>query len=748
LRHPPPAPPLALALALALAAGTTTLRAQTGAPPSSPAAPAAPAAAASQPTQVIVISASADASAVGLAKPYAGGQVARGGRAGILGTRDAMDSPFAITAYTNELIQDRQARSVGEVLQNDPGVRVARGFGNFQESYFIRGFLLNSDDVAYNGLYSLLPRQYIATELFERVEVLRGASAFLIGANPGGGGIGGAINLLPKRAPNTALNRATLGIGSGEQVNMAIDIARRFGPDKSAGWRFNAALRDGGSAVDDEKAELGLAALGLDWRSRNVRLSGDLGVQDNKLKRTRTNVSLPFGATLVPTPPEPDANFAQPWSYSNERDLFGTLRAEWDIAPNLTAWAAYGLRRSEEANSLANLDVANVSTGAATTARFDNTRKDQVDTGEVGLRGKLRTGPVGHEWVASFTYFALEKRNAYAFDFFNTLSTNLYSPLAYGQPAFSASAFTGNALDAPALTGRTRLGSIAVGDTLSFIDDRLLVTLGARHQKFRIEDFAYTTGVAGVPYEHSRTSPMFGAVFKAGKQLSLYANVIEGLTQGETAPTFSTPPPANAGQALPPYVSKQKEVGAKFDLGRFGGSLALFTTSKPRSLINAANVFTAEGEDRHRGAELALFGEPLRGLRVLGGATWLDARQLNTGSAATDGKRTIGVPRLQGNLGIEWELPLIEGLALDARVVATGGSYADAANTLALPSWTRLDLGARWLLDIGARQLTLRARLDNATNRRYWASAGGFPGAGYLVVGAPRSANLSASIDF
>ena len=74
-----------------------------------------------------------------------------------------MDTPFSITSYTNELIQDRQARSVGDVLQNDAGVRVARGFGNFQESYFIRG----SDDVAYNGLYSLLPRQYIATELFE-----------------------------------------------------------------------------------------------------------------------------------------------------------------------------------------------------------------------------------------------------------------------------------------------------------------------------------------------------------------------------------------------------------------------------------------------------------------------------------------------------------------------------------------------------------------------------------------------------
>lgn len=80
---------------------------------------------------------------------------------------------------------------MGDVLQNDPGVRVARGFGNFQESYFIRGFILSSDDIAYNGLYGLLPRQYISTQLFERVEVLRGASAFLTGAPPSGGGIGG-----------------------------------------------------------------------------------------------------------------------------------------------------------------------------------------------------------------------------------------------------------------------------------------------------------------------------------------------------------------------------------------------------------------------------------------------------------------------------------------------------------------------------------------------------------------------------
>lgn len=81
----------------------------------------------------VEITASADASAEGLTQPYAGEQVARGGRVGILGNRDYMETPFTSTSYTSQLIQDQQARSVSDVLQNDPSVRVARGFGNFQE---------------------------------------------------------------------------------------------------------------------------------------------------------------------------------------------------------------------------------------------------------------------------------------------------------------------------------------------------------------------------------------------------------------------------------------------------------------------------------------------------------------------------------------------------------------------------------------------------------------------------------------
>ena len=46
------------------------------------------------------------------------------------------------------------------------------------------------------------------------------------------------------------------------------------------------------------------------------------------------------------------------------------------------------------------------------------------------------------------------------------------------------------------------------------------------------------------------------------------------------------------------------------------------------------------------------------------------------------------------------------------------------------------------------RDVTLRARLDNVTGRDYWASAGGYPDQGYLVLGAPRTLSVSATVDF
>jgi iron complex outermembrane receptor protein len=714
------------------------------------AAQADPQAGQQAPIATVVVTASADASAQGLPAAYAGGQVARGGRLGLLGNADIMDTPFNTMNYTQALIQDQQARSVADVVQNDPSVRVARGFGNYQELYMIRGFAVNSDDMAWNGLYGLLPRQFVAAELLERVEVFRGANSFINGAAPGGGGIGGMINLVPKRAPNTPLNQATVGVDSGGQAYVAADVARRFGEGNRAGIRVNAVRRQGDTAVDGESRELSALSVGLDYRGSNYRVSADVGYQDHKLDSPRPSVTIGTDATgaslALPSAPDADSNFAQSWTTSMERDTFGSVRGEIDLAPNVVAWGAFGARSSHEFNSLA-APTTSDNSGGAGFYRFDNARDDTIRTGEVGARGTFRTGSVGHTLSATASAWQLRSRNAYGMS--GSWSGSLTNPVDVAAPAFT---WTGNDIDTPALTQKTLLSSVAVADTLSFLDDRVLLTVGVRRQN--IKDVGYDYYSAFTPnhdensrYDSSANTPLAGIVYKPTKNLSLYANYIEALQKGAVATSSTGTPLDNEGAVLAPYTSRQKEIGAKYDAGKFGASAALFTTSQPMAYV-ANNVFGTNGEQRNQGLELSVFGLPAKGLRLLGGLTLLDAEQRKTLGGATDGNDAIGVPHTQLNVGVDWDVPQVSGLSLNARTVYTSSQYADAANTQKLPSWTRLDLGASYATRVADKDVTLRARIDNVANRSYWASAGGYPGYGYLVLGAPRTVSVSASVDF
>jgi iron complex outermembrane receptor protein len=690
----------------------------------------------------VVISASADASAKGLPAAYAGGQVARGGRAGLLGNVDIMDAPFNSTNYTQALIQDQQARGVADVLQNDPSVRVARGFGNFQELYVIRGFAVNSDDLAYNGLYGLLPRQFVASELLERVEVFRGASSFLNGAAPGGGGIGGNINLLPKRAGNTDLTQLTVGVESGGQAYAAADIGRRFGPGNRAGVRLNAVRRDGDTAIDREQRTMNLFSVGVDYRGNNWRLSADAGFQDHALKAPRPSVT-PAGGIALPAAPDASSNFAQTWTRSDERNRFATLRAEFDLAPDVVAWAAVGARVGNEFNLLASPNVSSTD-GSASMYRFDNVRRDTVQTGEVGVRGKLRTGSIGHTLSATLSGYALASRNAYALSNWAGFPTNIYRPSDSAMP--TADFFVGGAMHNPLITQKSRLSSFAVADTIALANDTLLITIGARFQSIKDYGYDYTTGAAtpGAAYDENEVTPVAAIVYKATRQLSLYANYIEALQKGPVAAGANID---NNGAIFAPFTSRQKEVGIKYDGGKLGMSAALFTTGQPSAYV-VGRQFGVFGEQRNRGLELSMFGAPVRGIRLLGGLTLLDAEQRVTFGGINQGKDAIGVPDTQFNLGAEWDVAAVPGLTLTARTLSTSTQYADEANTQELPSWSRLDLGASYATRIADRSVTFRARIDNAADKNYWASAGGYPKSNYLVLGAPRTVVLSASVDY
>jgi iron complex outermembrane receptor protein len=703
---------------------------------------AAPAIAASDiPVQEVVIHASADASAGGLKAPYAGGQVARGGRVGVLGSEDVMDAPFNITNYTSKLIQDQQAASLADVLQNDPAVRVTRGFGNFQQAYMVRGLVVYSDDISYNGLYGLLPRQYLAAELVERVEVLRGASAFLNGAAPGGSGLGGAINIMPKRAANAPQTEITVGVENGTTTE-AIDVGRRFGEQKSLGLRANVVHSEGTTAVDGEKGKLDASLLGADYHFGNVRLSADIGTQDNLMKAATPNINI---SGPIPSAPDASKQIAQPWTYSHERDTFGTLRAEVDLLPELTAWAAGGFREGHEDNQLSIVTIAG-DTGAQTLYGSANTRKDSIKTGELGLRGTFATGPVKHTIVGSYGAYQSVSKNAFAFSNFGGVPAGTLSDTTVIAIPDESYYTGGSRLDAPLTTLRVVTSSEALADTMKLLGDSVLLTVGARRQHIESTSFDYGTGAVTTPAsKDARVTPVAGVVFKASKQVSLYATYIEGLVAGDVAPqtyfdsAFASHPVSNAGQAFKPYQTKQGEIGVKVDTGRYGGTVSVFQSRKPTYAV-VGDTFEQSSTQRNRGAELSVYGEAMPGLRVLGGASFL-----NTDLA---GKDAIGSPKSQFNLGLDFDVPGVSGLALDVRAVHTARQFADAANTQVVPSWSRFDIGGRYAFDVSAHEVTLRAGVDNVANRNYWASSGGYPGQGYLTVGAPRTFTFSGTFAY
>jgi len=662
---------------------------------------------------------------------YAGGQVAKGGRLGVLGEQDAANVPFSVTSFTSKLIEDQQAKSLGDVLRNDSSVQVTKGYGNDAQLFVIRGFALNGDDISYGGLYGVMPRQIISTQGVERVELFKGPSAFLNGVPPGGSGIGGMVNIEPKRAGDEPLTRVGLDYSSSSQVGMSADVSRRFGASNQFGIRVNALQREGDVGIGDQDNRMTFGSVGLDYRGDRLRASVDFGYQKQRTSEGRPMVRVKSGFD-VPDVPSARHNYAQPWTYSETENTFGMAKAEYDITDNWTAFAGFGMNHANEFGSYSSLNVNG--NGDSSSTRMDVPYRSDTFGLMTGVRGKFDTGPIKHSVTLAFSSNYLKKRSAYILS--SGFATNLYDTPEVAAP--TTFPYKGGSMSDPGVTARSRMSGTSVSDTMSFLDDRVLFTAGIRHQDLTTTNYNYD-GSTQSSYDRSANSPVFGLVYKPVEHLSLYANHIEGLQQGDTAPNTSNTP----GRILPPGESKQNEAGVKLDMDTYGASLAVFQIEKDVGLLDSNNNFSPAGRQRNRGVELNVFGEPMRGVRLLSGITFIDPKLTKTADD-TQGNKAPGVPKYTAILGGEWDMPWLNGLTLQGRVNHAGTQYLDAANTQKLKPYTTLDLGVRYGMKVASHNVVWRLGVDNVFNKAYWSSAWG----GYLTQGDPRTTKLSVSFDF
>lgn len=667
-------------------------------------------------------------------------RVTGGGSLGVLGDKAAEDVPFSIKSYNSALILNQQPQTLGQVLENDPSVRTTYGFGNAAEQFIVRGFVLSGDDVGYDGLYGIVPRQLVAPELYESVQVLNGASAFLNGAAPSGSGLGGSVNLMPKRAQRDDLQRITLGYTSDAHIGGSFDLSRRFG-DGDIGFRVNGAARRGDVSIDDEFRSTYVLGGAFDYDGGDLRFSLDIAYQRVKVRQLRHKVTLDAGLTSVPAVPKASHNFAQPWTYSTLRDIFGMAKVEYDLSDQAMLYASFGARDGSEDGIYGGITVTDALTGDGTGSALFVPRTDNNEAAQAGIRIKLAGGGISHEVNIGASGIHQVNRNAYDFlGGFTGFATNLYNTVDVPLPG---TGFVGGDLDNPGPVSRSRLWSLFASDTIGFWDDRILLTAGLRLQTIRTKNYDYNSGALTTEYDENAITPVVGLVIKPVEGLSIFANRIEGLSQGPSAP--NDPAILNPGAVFPPTKSKQYEIGGKLRVGGLNFGLAAYQTDQP-SAFAQNGIFGLFGKQRNRGVEFSVDGEVTDGLRLIAGGSINDAKLSDTGTPVIDGNTAPGVADYLANANVEWDMPFLPALTLTGRVVRTGEQWVDRANTMKIPGWTRFDLGVRYVTIVADRALTLRFNVDNVANKSYWASSFDIYSP-QLLQGAPRTFKASVSID-
>jgi iron complex outermembrane receptor protein len=233
--------------------------------------------------------------------------------------------------------------------------------------------------------------------------------------------------------------------------------------------------------------------------------------------------------------------------------------------------------------------------------------------------------------------------------------------------------------------------------------------------------------------------------------MTAYFTYASALQAGDLAPAGTI----NAGESLPPYRSKEYEVGYKVDLARINVTAALFHIERPFANVNpTGNVFEITGRQVNRGVEFSAVGELVEGLTLSGGVQLLDARLEHTPSELTNDKIYVGAPKVKGNVLLEYAIPQLTGLVATFDYQFSGPRPADDANNFFVAGYNLFDIGARYNASFWDVPVIFRLAVDNVTDRHYWSTiapsnlTGANTGSLLAYLGSPRTVLASLSMKF
>lgn len=649
---------------------------------------------------------------------------ARTSQIGAFRDAELLDIPQTINIVPRTVLDAQEAQGLYDALRNTAGVARSQTNGSFADNLSIRGVLTeNRTSYRLNGGLPVNNLIEMPMENKERVEVLKGSSALYYGfTSPAG-----VVNMVTKRARSEPVTSFALFGNEYGSFQGHLDIGRQLGDRDQFGVRLNAAGGEVRSAIDGTEGRRQLLSAALDWRfSESLTLKADF---ENVRRWTTEQAAVGLNAAVnnvitLPSLPDPTKLLSGKWALTSGHVANGQVRADYYINPDWAFMYEKGraeTNRERRASSL--FQNYNVVTGQGT-LRVSLTRGqayvNENDRSE--MSGRVQTWILEHEvtagWMQNKRY-----QNGPGQQNIN-LAQNLYNPIVLAEPLLTAN-LTLSPQD-------IRDRGVYVFDRIR-IGERWQVQVGARRED-------YVNRSVGRVYAIKDTTPAYGLLFKPRKDTSVYVSYIEGLEEGGTAPLAA----ANAGEVMPPGVSKQREAGVRTEaFAGLSASVAYFNIERASAYTNTQNVFVLDGRTEYKGWEYSVAGEIGREFSIYSSGIFLDAKQKNAQNLALIGKTPDNTPDQTHSLFAEYRPGFVPGLAVNAGAYYISKRFINNLEQGSISGYTLFTAGGRYSTRLFGARTVFNLQVENLGDKRHWAGAGG----GFLLVGLPRTIKMSVRVE-
>ncbi len=655
-----------------------------------------------------------------------------------------LETPQSVSIMTAQRILDQNLITVKDVITNAVGV-AANEYDDVRNTFFARGFEIRNTQIdgvpAAWTLAGANGETSIDVSIYERVEIVRGATGLLSGA----GDPSASVNLVRKHADATELTGyANASIGSWDTWRLSADVAGPLTADGRIRARVVGRYEEGESYIDIQhrKKWVLYGVVDADLTDSTLVRVG-ISHQDTE-PRGATWGSLPTfysDGTLTDLPRSQTT--AADWTYwnSTNQNIFATIRQEFGDRWNLTV--NYNRLKNTSATQLLYLyGTVDKETGTMDgTNPYKSAGESVQNSFDAQLKGLVPLFGRDHEVVLGALHSIL-KRHTDNYEAPMPWLTDVpvigQEGVPYPEPVWGTT---------PVRNEQERIKQTGYYGAMRLnIADPFKIILGGRIASW--EQTGYAWGTTSDYGDDNVFIPYVGALYDLTPNHRVYASYTK-IFQPQNLYDRDR-------RLLDPLDGNAYEIGLKSSF--FGDALQ---TSVALFRIEQDNVGQVDGEPItvngltfqpyraaqgvvSKGFELEATGQPMPGWNVNASYSQFKAEDADDVPANTDQPRKLLKIFTTYDLG-----GALTGLTIGGGVNYRSKAYSDGNNPVTgdafrfqQDGYTLVALMARYAV---TPQLQLQANVDNLFDKKFYSNMGSFSQYRY---GAPRNFTIGATYRF